>query len=175
MTHIIKYAVLTSSDSGAAGQRTDIGGDAIVETMSSRGHINVVRTLVADDIATLTAQLRKWSEQPEIELILTTGGTGLSPRDVMPEATMGVIDYQVPGMAEAMRLESLKITPMAMLSRAVAGVANRTLIINLPGNPKGAVETLQVLLDVLPHAVEIMRGSHTGEHPIARKHHSAHS
>ncbi len=168
MAKSIKFAVLTSSDSGHAGERHDIGGDAVIELMSRHGHSLVKRELEPDDQERLTSKIRAWSDDPDVELILTTGGTGLAPRDVMPEATLSVIDYEVPGIAEAMRAASLQITKMAMLSRAVAGVANQTLIINLPGNPKGAVETLEVVLPVLAHAVEIMQDTHRGEHPIER-------
>ncbi len=170
MAKSIKYAVLTSSDSGFAGERQDIGGDAVVELMARHSHALSQRSLEPDDRDRLIERLRAWSAQPDIELILTTGGTGLGPRDVMPEATLSVVEYEVPGLAEAMRAESLRITPMAMLSRAVAGVAERTLIVNLPGNPKGAIETLEVVLPVLAHAVEIIRDTHAGDHPIQSQH-----
>ena len=172
MARGIRYAVLTSSDSGHASERLDIGGDAVVSTMNSKGHVLAQRSLLPDDVNSLAKQLQEWADDPVVELILTTGGTGLGPRDVMPEATASVIDYQVPGMAEAMRAASLKITKMAMLSRAVVGVANRTLIVNLPGNPKGAVETLEVVLPVLPHAIDITRDTHHGDHPIRSDTHS---
>ena len=162
----IKYAVLTSSDSGHAGDRQDVGGDAIVDLMSENGHSLIARSLQPDDQEALIEQMRSWIKRQNVELILTTGGTGLAPRDVMPEATLAVIDYEVPGIAEAMRAASLRITPMAMLSRAVAGVARQTIIVNLPGSPKGAVETLEVVLPVLPHAVDILRDTHRGDHPI---------
>ena len=172
MARGIRFAVLTSSDSGHVGERMDIGGDAVVSTMNSKGHVLIQRSLLPDDLESLTRQLQEWADNPNVDLILTTGGTGLGPRDVMPEATFSVIDYQVPGMAEAMRAASLQITNMAMLSRAVVGVANRTLIVNLPGSPKGAVETLEIVLPVLPHAVEIMRDTHRGDHPIHQDSHS---
>lgn len=171
MSIFIKFAVLTSSDSGHAGQRVDIGGDAVVDLMIKNGHELVDRRLLPDDRDGLAEAMRQWSSSGEVQLILTTGGTGLGPRDVIPEATRRVIGYEVPGMTEAMRATSLKITPMAMLSRAVVGVANKTLIVNLPGNPKGAIETLEVVLPVLPHAVEILNDTHRGEHPISTKHH----
>lgn len=171
MANRIKYAVLTSSDSGHAGERRDLGGDAVVELMSLHGHSLTDRALEPDDEENLIAHLRSWSNDSDVELILTTGGTGLAPRDVMPEATLSVIDYEVPGIPEAMRAASLEITNMAMISRATAGVANRTLIINLPGNPKGATETLEVILPVLPHAIEIMLDTHRGDHPIERREH----
>lgn len=171
MSISIKFAVLTSSDSGHTGRRVDIGGDAVVDLMTRNGHELVDRLLLPDDRDRLAEAMRQWSSNAEVQLILTTGGTGLAPRDVMPEATRHVIGYEVPGMTEAMRAASLEITPMAMLSRAVVGVANRTLIVNLPGNPKGAIETLEVVLPVLPHAVEILNDTHRGEHPIRTKHH----
>ena len=167
----MRYAVLTSSDSGHAGNRKDIGGDALVDVMSERGHTLIARSLQPDDEMRLTEQILGWVERGDVELILTTGGTGLAPRDVTPEATKAVIDYEVPGVAEAMRAASLRITPMAMLSRAVVGVAKQTMIVNLPGSPKGAVETLEVVLDVLPHAIEILRDTHTGDHPVDRQPH----
>ena len=170
MAKSIKYAVLTSSDSGFAGERQDIGGDAVIALMAQHNHALTERSLEPDDQERLIERLRAWATQPDIELVLTTGGTGLGPRDVMPEATMLVIEYEVPGLSEAMRAESLRVTPMAMLSRAVAGVATRTLIVNLPGNPNGAIETLEVVLPVLPHAVEIIRDTHQGDHPIERDH-----
>lgn len=172
MDRVLRYAVLTSSDSGHAGERIDIGGDAVVSTMSNEGHILARRSLLPDDLGSLTRQLQEWADDPAVDLVLTTGGTGLAPRDVMPEATISVIDYQVPGMAEAIRAASLKITKMAMLSRAVVGVANRTLIVNLPGNPKGAVEALEVVLPVLRHAVDITLDTHHGDHPIRSESHS---
>ena len=171
MSISIKFAVLTSSDSGHAGRRVDVGGDAVVDLMTQNGHELVDRCLLPDDRDGLAEAMRQWNGNGGIQLILTTGGTGLGPRDVMPEATLDVIAYEVTGMSEAMRAASLKITPMAMLSRAVVGVANRTLIVNLPGNPKGAIETLEVVLPVLPHAVEILNDTHRGEHPTHTKHH----
>lgn len=167
----VKFAVLTSSDSGHAGARTDIGGDAVVNLMTDNGHKLVERRLEPDEEEKLVDTLQKWCGNGDIQLILTTGGTGLGSRDVVPEATRRVIDYEVPGMAEAMRSASLQVTAMAMLSRSVVGVANRTLIVNLPGNPKGAVETLEVVLPVLPHAIEILNDTHRGDHPIHQKHH----
>ena len=170
MSTPIKFAVLTSSDSGHAGTRVDIGGDAVINLMTENGHDLVERRLEPDEERKLAESLREWSSNGEIQLILTTGGTGLASRDVVPEATLSVIDYEVPGMAEAMRSASLQVTAMAMLSRSIVGVANRTLIVNLPGNPKGAVETLEVVLPVLPHAIEILNDTHQGEHPIRKKH-----
>ncbi len=171
MSISIKFAVLTSSDSGHAGARDDIGGDAVVNLMSEHGHALVERRLEPDDEQKLVQALHEWCSNGDVQLILTTGGTGLSSRDVMPEATRRVIEYEVPGVAEAMRSASLQVTAMAMLSRSVVGVANRTLIVNLPGNPKGAIETLEVALPVLPHAIEILNDAHVGDHPIRNKDH----
>lgn len=142
----------------------------MVNLMTDNGHELVERRLEPDEERKLAETMREWCSNGEIQLILTTGGTGLGPRDVVPEATRRVIDYEVPGMAEAMRSASLQVTAMAMLSRSVVGVANRTLIVNLPGNPKGAIETLEVVLPVLPHAIDILDDTHRGEHPIHKKH-----
>ena len=122
--------------------------------------------IVPDDLECMREILSTWADSGEMDIILTTGGTGFAPRDVTPEATSLVIDRQAPGLAEAMRLESMKVTPHAMLSRAVAGIRGRVLIINLPGSPKAAVENLQVVLPVLAHAVELLK-----EDPDAEKHH----
>lgn len=123
--------------------------------------------MVSDDAALIEATLRSWADSGEIDLILTTGGTGFAARDVTPEATLAVIERQAPGLAEVMRSSSLKVTPHAMLSRAVAGIRGRTLILNLPGSPKGAVESLQAVLPALPHAVKLLR-----EDPSASAEHS---
>ena len=160
-----QYAILTISDRGAAGKQLDLGGNTIIEMMSLNGHKLVSRCLLPDERFQISNQLRSWAANEAIDLILTTGGTGISPRDVTPEATKDVIDYEVPGLTEAMRAASFRITPMALLSRAIAGVKNSKLIINLPGNPHGVEENLQIILPVLDHAVEILTGSHSGPHP----------
>lgn len=166
MTSSFNFAVLTSSDSGARGERKDIGGDAVSELMVNSGHVLTDRKVLPDDRELIANQLSMWCESDVMDVILTTGGTGLGARDVMPEAMLDVIDYEVPGISEAMRAASLEITVMAMLSRARAGVCNGTLIVNLPGSPKGAAESLEAVKAVLPHAVEILRGTHSGEHPV---------
>ena len=147
--------VLTVSDRGAAGQREDMSGAAVSERLIALG-LNVRRDVVADDQVTIESVLRSASEGHS--LVVTTGGTGLTPRDVTPQATLAVIDYEVPGLAEAMRAEGRRHTPMADLSRAVAGVRGRTLILNLPGSPKGALESLEAVIPVLDHALETLAG-----------------
>ena len=163
---MVRFAVLTSSDLGSVGKRADTSGDIAVEVMSGAGHQLVERAITPDEHPRIVEYLKRWCFSGEIDVIITTGGTGLGPRDVTPEATMDVLEYQVPGMAEAMRAESLKVTPMAMISRAVVGVRGRTLIINLPGSPGGVKDNLAVVLPVLTHAVEILRDRHTGAHPV---------
>lgn len=153
----VNVAVITISDKGAAGIREDKSGPALVEAL--KGYALVKHTLILpDEFTQIQAALVELCEDGQVDLILTTGGTGLSPRDITPEATKSVIDRAVPGITEAMRAESRKITDRAMLSRATAGIRKRTLIINLPGSPKAAVECLQVFLPALPHAVETLRG-----------------
>ena len=125
--------------------------------MTSRGWLASARDIVPDDRERIAAALRVWSARGDIDVILTTGGTGFAPRDVTPEATRDVVEREAPGLAEAIRAASLKITPHAMLSRAVSGIRGRTLILNLPGSPKGAVESLQVVADVLEHAVQLLQ------------------
>ena len=163
---MVRYAVLTSSDRGAAGKQDDVSGDAIVEMMSAQGHELVERALVPDERPRISELLRRWCFSDELDLILTTGGTGVGQRDVTPEATAEVLEYEIPGIAEAMRAASLSVTPMAMISRAVAGVRARTLIINLPGSPDGVRDNLAVALPVLSHTVEVLNGTHTGTHPV---------
>lgn len=149
----------------ARGTREDAGGQAVVDAMNALGHQCIVRQVVSDDADLLAEQMRQWCDDSRIQLILTTGGTGLGPRDVTPEATARVISYEVPGISETMRAETLVKTRMAMLSRAIAGVRNGTLIVNLPGSPKGVGECIEVISEVLPHAVEIIAGADRGKHP----------
>ena len=160
------YAVLTSSDLGARGQRKDTSGDAIVELMDAAGHALAERTVLPDELDQLAEQIARWCDNGGIGVVLTTGGTGLGPRDVMPEATARVADLEIPGIPEAMRSQTLSKTPMAMISRARAGARGRTLIVNLPGSPKGVRETLEVVLPVLEHAVDILQNRHAGPHPV---------
>lgn len=155
--------ILTTSDMGARGQREDTSGAAIRELLGTIGASIERYEVIPDEAAVISSRLRRWADEDGLDLIVTTGGTGLGPRDVTPQATREVIDYEAPGITEAMRSEGLKSTPMAMLSRALAGVRGRTLIVNLPGSPRGVRENLAVLLPVLPHALELLRGE-TSEH-----------
>lgn len=152
-----RIGVLTLSDQGARGQRVDESGPLVAELLTDIGGV-IRRAILADDLETIAATLIDWSDRECLDLIVTTGGTGLTPRDVTPQATLRVLDYEIPGMAEAMRMQSLSKTPHAMLSRAVAGVRRRTMIINLPGSPKAARENLQTLLPALPHALAKLAG-----------------
>jgi molybdopterin adenylyltransferase len=160
---VITVGILTVSTLGAAGQREDTSGDAIRDIVTVEPLAAEVqeRTIVSDDRAAIESALRHWADDLRLHLVLTTGGTGLSPTDVTPEATLAVIERNVPGLAEAMRQESLRKTPFAMISRAVAGCRGTTLIINLPGSPKGVRECLEVILPVLPHAVDLVTGRNT--------------
>jgi molybdenum cofactor synthesis domain-containing protein len=161
----IRLAILTVSDKASRGEREDAGGPAIRETLDASGlETEVVDyRIVADEVHDISEALYHLSERADVDLILTTGGTGLAPRDVTPQATLGAIEYQVPGIAEAMRAASLQVTPAGMLSRSVAGVRRGTLIVNLPGNPKAVRENLSVIAAALPHAINTLHGQ-VGEH-----------
>ena len=162
----LRFGILTISDRSACGERPDLSGPALAELVRSQGWTVVRQAIVPDELPVLRATLSGWADHSELDVILTTGGTGFTPRDVTPEATRQVIEREAPGLAEAMRHASLEITPHAMLSRAVAGIRGKVLIINLPGSPKGAAENLLVILSVLPHAVELIR-----DEPDAESHH----
>jgi molybdenum cofactor synthesis domain-containing protein len=153
----IRIAIITLSDKGAKGERVDESGSAIREMVSLLGRVEHYSVL-PDEQQLIRDALIGLCESGAIDLVLTTGGTGVSPRDVTPEATRSVIDRELPGLAEAMRAESLKKTPHAMISRALAGIRKQTLIINLPGSPRGVRENLAVVLPALLHIIEKMKG-----------------
>jgi molybdopterin adenylyltransferase len=155
----MNVGILTLSDKGARGERQDTSGAAIGELLAPLGASIRRVEILPDDLESIAETLSAWSDSGELDLIVTTGGTGLAPRDVTPEATLRVVDRLAPGLAELMRAEGLRHTPMAALSRAVVGMRGRTLIINLPGSEKGVRENLSVLLPLLPHAVETQRGA----------------
>ncbi|OGO13061.1 MAG: molybdenum cofactor biosynthesis protein [Chloroflexi bacterium RBG_13_68_17] len=152
----MRVALLTVSDRSARGEREDLSGPLLRQALEAQ-HWTVVRSgVVADDPESIGAAIAGWADSKEVDLILTTGGTGFAPRDCTPEATRAVIEREAPGLAEAMRLAGSRHTPHAMLSRAVAGIRGRTLIVNLPGSPKGARQGLDTLLPVLPHAIALL-------------------
>jgi molybdopterin adenylyltransferase len=153
-----RVVVITVSDRGARGEREDGSGPEIARILQAIGMEIVSRQIIPDEMELIRQTLIEWSDGEKTDLILTTGGTGVSPRDVTPDATREVIEREIPGMAEAMRRQSMTVTPHAMISRAIVGIRGRTLIINLPGSPKGARENLNVLLPALTHAIEKIKG-----------------
>ncbi len=155
----IKFIVLTASDSGSKGLRQDKSGQLIVETLEARGALLVEKRILPDSKEVLQQYLSNCADEERCDLILTTGGTGFTERDITPEATKAVIEREVPGIPEALRAEGLKKTPHAMLSRGIAGIRKKTLIINLPGSPKAVKEGLEVLEAILDHAIETLRSS----------------
>jgi len=159
----MRIGILTVSDRAARGEREDASGPVLVEAVISKGWEVLRQAVVPDEMETIRGTLSAWADAQDVDVILTTGGTGFAPRDVTPEATRAVLERLTPGLDEAMRAASLQVTPHAMLSRAVSGIRKRTLIVNLPGSPRGALENLQVILPVLAHAVQLLGGDPAGE------------
>lgn len=162
---MFSVGVLTISDKGSLGQRQDLSGPVIRERLTAAGNDVKKYEIVPDDKETIARTLAGWADGGEVDVIFTTGGTGLAARDVTPEATLAVVDREVPGFGEAMRMKSLEKTPTAVLSRATAGTRGKCLIINLPGSPKAVSECLDIVLSAVPHAVEIIRGEVTEHSP----------
>ena len=160
---ILQVGILTISDRSFRGEREDAAGPALVQLVQDQGWMVTIKAVLPDEEAAIREKLIAWADGAELDVILTTGGTGFAPRDVTPEATRAVIEREAPGLAEAMRATSLNVTPHAMLSRIITGIRKRTLIINLPGSPKGAVENLQVIIPVLPHAIQLLRDDPASE------------
>ncbi len=157
-TRMLLVGVLTVSDRTSKGERIDASGPELEQLLRSQGLEIKLRAVVPDERSEIGALLKRWCDDDCIDLIVTTGGTGVSPRDVTPEATLDVIERSIPGMAEAMRAAGMSKTPHAMISRAVVGIRGNTLIVNLPGSPRGAIENLQTILPALPHAIEKIQG-----------------
>ena len=158
-------AVLTVSTSGSQGTRNDSSGQAITEIIEGDDFKVVRYEIVTDDKATISAKMAEWADSEDVDLIVSTGGTGLGRYDVTPEACLAILDKEVPGMAEAMRAKTLEFTPMAMISRSVTGIRGNTLIITLPGSTKGVRECLNVVMPVIPHALELLHRETVSEHP----------
>jgi len=154
----MRAAILTLSDKGSRGERIDESGPALAAWLAERGVHTVQSRVIADEFEQIVEVLTEWADADAADLILTTGGTGVSPRDITPEATLQVVERIIPGLGELMRIRSLEKTPMASLSRAVAGIRKQSLIINLPGSPKGALENLEAVWPTLGHAIEKIRG-----------------
>ena len=164
----MRIGILTVSDRSSSAERPDLSGPALQEVVNAQGWSVEKADILPDDLQAIKSYLTTWADSNSLDLILTTGGTGFGPRDVTPEATQAVIDREAPGLAEAMRAESLKITPHAMLSRSKAGIRGSTLIVNPPGSPRAAVENLTVILPVLEHAIALIQndpGAEAGHEP----------
>ncbi len=160
---LVRVAILTVSDRSARGEREDLSGPALVQACRRQGWIISEVQIVADDPEDIGQVLLHWADDNAVDLILTTGGTGVAPRDNTPEATRAVIEKEVPGISEVIRSASLKITPHAMISRGISGIRRRTLIVNLPGSPKAAVESLDVFAAIVPHAIDLLREDQSAE------------
>ena len=159
----IRFGILTLSDRSSRGERADASGPALADLIRAQNWSVTEQAILPDEESAIRAALTEWADSSRFDVILTTGGTGFALRDVTPEATRAVIQRDAPGLAETMRAESLKKTPHAMLSRAVAGIRGRTLIVNLPGSPKGAMENLQTIMPVIAHAVQLLKDDPASE------------
>lgn len=166
---MFNLGILTISDKGWQGQRYDESGKAIRDSLAVLDSRVVKYEVIPDEMDVIAGKLVEWADEGNVDVILTTGGTGLGPRDVTPEATLSIVDKVVPGFTEAMRTKTFNATPFAMLSRAVAGVRGKCLIINLPGSPKAVQECLEIVSTAIPHAVEILRGEVTEHATDARR------
>jgi molybdopterin adenylyltransferase len=164
----IRAAVVTVSDTGHAGKREDVSGSLLADLLRDLGAEVVARTIVPDEPEQIQAALVRLADELRVDLVLTTGGTGFTPRDRTPEATRAVIEREAPGLAEALRMDGYRRTPMAILSRGTAGLRGQTLIVNLPGSPRAVREGMQVLTPILPHAVQMARGEDTEHHEGSR-------
>lgn len=160
---LVRVAILTVSDRSARGEREDLSGPALIQACRQRGWKIIAAQIVSDEPEEMRLVLADWSQTGDIDLILTTGGTGVAPRDNTPEATRAIIEKEVPGIAESIRAASLKITPHAMISRGVCGIRRKTLIVNLPGSPKAAVESLDVFASIVVHAIELLQDDRHAE------------
>jgi len=163
---VLHFGILTASDRSAAGERLDETSPAIIKEIEAAKWQVLCKAVVPDDLILIRETLKVWVSRHDLDVILTTGGTGFSPRDNTPEATLAVVERLAPGLAEAMRFQSMQKTPYAMLSRGIAGISRDVMIINLPGNPNGAVENFRIIQPVLFHAIELLRND-----PESEKHH----
>lgn len=154
----LRAKILVLSDAAAAGRRNDRSGPAVRECLEAHGWCVIALAVVPDDTEQIRSRLEAWTDADECDAVFTTGGTGLGPRDVTPEATRAVIEKEIPGLAELMRAEGIKKTRMAALSRGLAGVRRDKLVINLPGSPRGARESLESIVEILPHAIDLIQG-----------------
>ncbi|MHB0875676.1 MAG: MogA/MoaB family molybdenum cofactor biosynthesis protein [Anaerolineae bacterium] len=156
----VSAVVITASDKGYAGERVDTSGPLLAEALRALGTNVIAQIVLPDDEAMIAAALVEYADRGDVDLIMTTGGTGAAPRDRTPEATLSVIERQMPGLAEVLRFEGYKLTPQAVLSRGVAGIRGRCLIVNLPGSPRAVREDMAILAPILPHAMQMLRGEH---------------